>query len=117
MRKIATLVAVMVAVVFAVGVAVAAPPDKITIDKIKKTKAAVAYNHKVHSEKVPKCQACHHKDAAGKEQACSSATCHGAQAEGTKLDLKEAFHKQCKACHQKEKKGPQKCDECHPKGK
>ncbi|MBI5419457.1 MAG: cytochrome C, partial [Deltaproteobacteria bacterium] len=29
--------------------------------------------------------------------------------------LKEAFHTQCKNCHKKEAKGPQKCDECHPK--
>lgn len=114
-RRIATLVAVIVAVVFAAGVAQAAPPDKMSIDKIKKTKAAVAYNHKAHSEKVKECKTCHHKDAPGKEQACSSATCHGAKAEGKKLDLKEAFHKQCKDCHKKEKKGPQKCDECHPK--
>ena len=38
-----------------------------------------------------------------------------AKADGKKLDLKESFHKQCKGCHQKEKKGPVKCDQCHPK--
>ncbi len=117
MKRIAALVAVVIAVVFTAGVALAAPPDKMSIDKIKKTKAAVAYDHKAHSAKVKECKACHHKDEAGKEQGCSAKGCHGAKAEGKKVDLKEAFHKQCKDCHKKEKKGPQKCDECHPKGK
>ena len=115
MRKLASLVAVVIAVVFVAGASLAAPPDKMTIDKIKKTKAAVAYDHKAHSAKVKECKTCHHKDEAGKEQACSTANCHGAKAEGKKVELKEAFHKQCKDCHKKEKKGPQKCDECHPK--
>ena len=100
MKKIATLVAVIVAVVFAAGVALAAPPDKIVIKEIQKTKAPVAFDHKAHGAKVKECKTCHHKDEAGKEQACSK--CHGAKAEGKKLDLKESFHKQCKGCHQKE---------------
>jgi len=87
-------------------VAVAAPPDKMVIDKIKKTKARWRTTTKAHSAKVKDCKACHHKDAAGKEQGCSAAKCHGAKAEGKKLELKEAFHKQCKDCHKKEKKGP-----------
>ncbi len=114
MRKALVLVAVLTAAIFALGtVAIAAPPDKIVIKEIKKTKAAVAFNHKAHGEKAKNCQACHHKDAAGKEQKCSK--CHKAKAEGKTVELKEAFHKQCKDCHKKEKKGPQKCDECHPK--
>lgn len=113
MRKFAALIAVTVAVFFCLGVAVAAPPDKISIKAIQKTKSPVAYNHKMHSEKVKDCKTCHHADAAGKEQACTK--CHGAKAEGKKVDAKEAFHQQCKNCHKKEAKGPQKCDECHPK--
>ncbi|MBP2678571.1 MAG: Class cytochrome family, partial [Deltaproteobacteria bacterium] len=35
--------------------------------------------------------------------------------EGKALSAKEAFHTQCKGCHQKEKKGPEKCDGCHKK--
>ena len=115
MKRVASLVAVIIAVVFSLGVALAAPPDKMVIDKIKKTKAPVAYDHKAHSAKVPKCQACHHKDEAGKEQGCAAAKCHGAKTEGKMVSAKEAFHKQCMDCHKKEKKGPVKCDECHPK--
>ena len=115
MKKVASLVAVIIAVVFSLGVALAAPPEKIVIKEIQKTKAPVAFDHKAHGAKVTACKACHHKDEAGKEQKCSSAKCHGAKAEGKKVDVKEAFHKQCKDCHKKEKKGPVKCDECHPK--
>jgi hypothetical protein len=113
MRKLAALIAVAVAGIFFTGAVMAAPPDKITIKEIQKTKSPVAYNHKAHAEKVKACKECHHKDEAGKEQGCGK--CHGAKAEGKKVDLKEAFHTQCKACHKKEGKGPQKCDECHPK--
>ena len=115
MRKLSVLLAVVVAVVFSVGSALAAPPEKIVIKEIQKTKSPVAYDHKAHGAKVKECKVCHHKDEAGKEQKCSTAACHGAKADGKKVELKEAFHKQCKDCHKKEKKGPQKCDECHPK--
>ena len=113
MRKVALFTAMVVAVVFAFGTAFAAPPDKIVIKEIKKSKPAVAFNHKAHGEKVTKCADCHHKDAAGKEQKCSK--CHGDKTDGKKITLKEAFHAQCKGCHQKEKKGPVKCDACHKK--
>ena len=117
MKKVASLVAVVIAVVFSLGVALAAPPDKMVIDKIKKTKSAVAYDHKAHGTKVKECKACHHKDEAGKEQKCSAASCHGAKADGKKVELKEAFHKTCKDCHKKDasKKAPTKCDDCHKK--
>jgi FKBP-type peptidyl-prolyl cis-trans isomerase 2 len=113
MRKVAICLSLVVAVVFAFGTAFAAPPEKVSLKEIKKTKAAVAYNHKLHGEKVKECTACHHKDAAGAEQKCSK--CHGDKTDGKKLSLKESFHTQCKGCHQKEKKGPVKCDDCHKK--
>ncbi len=116
MRKMAVLLAALLAAVFALGTAMAAPPDKVTIKEIQKTKGPVTFDHKAHSGKM-KCNACHHKsDEKGTNaQKCSAADCHGAKAEGKKPDLKESFHKQCKGCHQKEKKGPVKCDDCHKK--
>lgn len=113
MKRLAALISVVVAALFLAGLASAAAPDKIVIKEIQKSKAPVAFDHKGHGAKVKDCQACHHKDAAGKEQKCG--TCHGAKAEGKKVDLKEAFHKQCRDCHKKGAKGPTKCDECHPK--
>ena len=110
MRKVAFWTALVVAMVFASGTAFAAPPDKPIVLKAAKAKGAVTFDHAKHT-KV--CATCHHKDAAGKEQMCSK--CHGAKTEGKKVSLKEAFHTQCKGCHQKEKKGPVKCDGCHKK--
>ena len=113
MRKAAFWTALVVAAVFAAGTVFAAAPEKIVLKEIQKNKPPVSFTHKAHGEKVKECAACHHKDAAGSEQKCSK--CHGAKAEGKKVDLKEAFHTQCKGCHQKEKKGPTKCDDCHKK--
>ena len=45
-------------------------------------------------------------DAAGKEQKCEK--CHAkGKGEGKKVELKEAFHKNCKDCHKAGKKGPE----------
>jgi len=114
MRKFAMLLAVVMVAVFSAGVIVAADaPEKIVIKEIQKSKPAVTLNHKVHAEKIGKCAECHHKDAAGKEQKCS--TCHKAKKTGDVSEFKEAMHTKCKGCHQKEKKGPTKCDDCHKK--
>ncbi len=110
MRKVALCTALVFAVVFAVGTGFAAPPDKPLVLKAAKAKGPVTFDHAKHGKE---CATCHHKDAAGKEQGCDK--CHGAKTEGKKVSLKEAFHTQCKGCHQKEKKGPVKCDECHKK--
>ena len=116
MKKFAAVLVVVLAGVFAFGTAFAvAPPEKIVIKEIAKEKGAVNFNHKAHGEKVKVCKDCHHKNEAGKEEKCSTAKCHGAVAEAKKLTLKEAFHTQCKGCHQKQKKGPTKCVECHAK--
>jgi hypothetical protein len=112
MRKAAFWTALVVAVVFAAGTAFAAPPDKVVF-KAEKAKGPVTYDHKAHGAKVKECTACHHADKAGAEQKCSK--CHGDKTDGKKLSLKEAFHAQCKDCHKKEKKGPEKCDGCHKK--
>ena len=114
MRKFAMLLAVVMVAVFSAGVIVAADaPEKVVIKEIQKSKSAVTLNHKAHGEQIKNCAACHHKDAAGKEQKCSG--CHKAKKTGDAIEYKEAMHTQCKGCHQKGKKGPTKCDECHKK--
>lgn len=115
MRKVAVLAALVAVLAFGFGVAFAAPMDKMLINEIQKVKGPVAFDHKAHTGFAKDCKACHHADAAGKEQKCSK--CHGDKTEGKKLSLKESFHKSCKDCHMKEKKGPSKCDECHQKSK
>lgn len=108
------LLAVVMVAVFSAGVIVAADaPEKIVIKEIQKSKPAVTFSHKAHADKLGKCAECHHKDAAGAEQKCSG--CHKAKMEKEKESFKEVMHAKCKGCHQKSKKGPTKCDECHKK--
>ncbi|MBI5577220.1 MAG: cytochrome c3 family protein [Deltaproteobacteria bacterium] len=114
MKKFATFLAVVVAVMFSAGVVIGAgAPEKVSIDFVKKSKAAVQFNHKAHADKIKNCKECHHKNEAGKEEKCS--TCHKAKAEGKTPDFKEALHAKCRDCHKKQQKGPTKCDDCHKK--
>jgi hypothetical protein len=119
MKKFAALMAIVVAVIFSAGLVISAdaPAGKVTIKEIQKSKAPVTFDHKGHADRLGKCNACHHKsdEKGANATKCSAKDCHGAKAEGKKVDLKEAFHKTCKGCHQKEKKGPTKCDDCHKK--
>jgi len=114
MKKFATLMAIVMVAVFSAGVLVAADaPEKIVIKEIQKSKPAVEFSHKAHADKIGKCAECHHKNEAGKEQKCSE--CHKAKMEKEKESFKEVMHTKCKGCHQKSKKGPTKCDDCHKK--
>jgi len=114
MKKLATLLAIVMVAVFSAGVIVAADaPEKATIKEVQKSKPPVTFNHKAHADRIGKCADCHHKDAAGKEQACFA--CHKAEKTGDAASQKDVMHAKCKGCHQKEAKGPTKCDDCHKK--
>ncbi|MBP2673265.1 MAG: hypothetical protein H6Q84_105 [Deltaproteobacteria bacterium] len=111
MRKFATLLAVILVTVFSAGMIVAADaPEKVTIKEVQKTKPPVVFPHKEHAAKT-KCTECHHKDAAGKEQACSA--CHKAEKKGETPSFKDAMHGKCQGCHKTAGKGPTKCNDCH----
>jgi len=111
MRKFATLLAVIVVVVFSSSFIVAAnAPDQITIKQVQKMKAPVVFPHKLHATSF-KCVECHHKDAAGKEQSCF--VCHKAEKKGEVSSFKDAMHHKCQVCHKKVGKGPTKCNDCH----
>jgi len=92
----------------------------------KNTKGAVTFGHKHHSVDLKiKCTECHHVMKDGKnvwkegDKVAMCASCHKSakKNEGKMLSLYNAFHKNCKDCHKKMKKGPTKCNECHPKKK
>ncbi len=90
MKKLAILAAILFATV---AVAADAPKGPVTMEA---KQGNVTYNHSKHA--ALKCDQCH-KGAPGKIG---------------KLD-KDAGHKMCQECHKAEKKGPQKCAECHVK--
>jgi hypothetical protein len=109
--------------VFAAGLVVDVPADMAP--KGKKEKSAVTFNHEQHSKTIA-CLECHHKSDEAKLKAgekpakCFGGDCHiGTEkvVDGKKMvDTKKAYHANClDGCHKKDKKGPTKCDECHPK--
>ncbi len=81
----------------------------------------VEFNHEIHTAKID-CLQCHHdydayyNNRGGEGQACGN--CHGGEGSIAPLALKEAFHAQCKACHnfmssQGKTAGPITCGGCH----
>lgn len=91
----------------------------------KPSRPAPAFKHDEHNEKaaLDDCVVCHHGGANGKIDKSAStegtpcAECHPVKAAKGTTPLMSAFHKQCIACHEKAKKGPVACGECHVKKK
>jgi len=136
MKKGAIAIAIVMAFVAAmlVGSAVAQTTKSGKVDDIlvikdpgfkKLKKAPVTFPHKMHSVELKlKCTDCHHVYKDGKNtwkegdkvQKCSA--CHKKKKGPGKLhNLMNAYHKNCITCHKKMKKGPRKCNQCHPKKK
>ena len=93
----------------------------------RREKPLVRFSHRLHAQKKVACDRCHH-DYRGKRnvwqqgqpvQACQA--CHGLTWQGDRMDIKNAFHRQCKGCHlklrqQQRQAGPIRCQECHRPG-
>lgn len=85
---------------------------------------AALFDHDTHNElaKIEDCAVCHHvwengklvPDESSEDTPCSD--CHGlAPGPDNPVPLINAFHTQCKGCHEKQKKGPLLCGQCHKK--
>ena len=83
----------------------------------------VKFAHKKHAETLKiDCMKCHHTWKKGEATGKLCMECHKAKAEGKALSAKDAFHKDCKGCHDEAKKankpaGPTGCTQCHVKEK
>jgi hypothetical protein len=83
----------------------------------------VTFTHKKHNETLKiDCIKCHHTWKAGETAGKMCKECHKAKAEDKALSGKDAFHKDCKGCHDEAKKakkptGPTSCIQCHVKAK
>ena len=83
----------------------------------------VTFTHKKHAETLKiDCMKCHHTWKKGETSGKLCLECHKAKAEGKALAAKDAFHKDCKGCHDEAKKankpaGPTGCTQCHVKTK
>ena len=90
----------------------------------------VNFNHELHANDKIDCITCHHdydqygNNRGGEDKAQSCANCHSNPANPNKrlIPLTEAFHAQCKNCHESLMKankasGPIMCGECHMRQK
>lgn len=89
-----------------------------------RTAGPVLFRHQPHEAAGLSCTACHHNYVRGRniwregQPVPSCESCHQVQPQAGRLDLKNAFHRQCKGCHLNLRKngraaGPIKCQECH----
>ena len=87
-------------------------------------KGPVPFSHARHERAKVACTACHHEYRGRRNvwrpgqpvQKCEA--CHLAAPRANRLDLKNAFHRQCKTCHGQRRAGgrpagPLKCADCH----
>jgi hypothetical protein len=83
---------------------------------------AVKFNHEKHQEVVSECTRCHHdydeymNNVSSEGRACSE--CHGKTGGDSSVTLVNAFHLQCKTCHNAHiarvrNGGPVMCGQCH----
>ncbi len=116
--SIGMIVGFLLSVLVATGAFAA--KDVITFDV---PQGKVTFPHKKHAETIVKdCLKCHHTWKAGETSGKLCLECHKAQAEGKTLSAKDAFHKDCRGCHDEAKKakkpaGPTGCSQCHVKAK
>ena len=79
------------------------------------------FNHDEHNEMaaIDDCATCHHvyedgelvPDESSEDQRC--AECHALTRNDDTPALMQAFHTNCKGCHEAEGRGPIMCGECH----
>ena len=97
-----------------------AAKDEITFDT---SMGKVTFPHKKHAETLKlDCTKCHHTWKTGETSGKLCLECHKAKAEEKTPAAKDAFHKDCKGCHDDAKKankptGPTGCTQCHVKAK
>lgn len=84
----------------------------------------VPFRHDRHEAARIVCHVCHHDYVQGRnrwregEPVQPCAACHKVVAASGKLDLKNAYHRQCKDCHlrrlkERQTAGPVQCRGCH----
>jgi hypothetical protein len=124
-KALFTLSAFMICVVFLVAAHSQEDMKFVIVDVFENPqRPAAIFRHDEHNEtaEIEECNECHHVyDENGKllefesseEQLCCE--CHELQQSGRKPALMQAFHTNCKGCHQKNKIGPIMCGQCHVK--
>ena len=87
-------------------------------------KPPVQFSHRVHEARGVACTQCHHDYQGSRnvwhegQPVAKCQACHGLRPEARRLDVKNAYHRQCKGCHlrlrqQGRQAGPIECQACH----
>jgi protein-arginine kinase activator protein McsA len=82
----------------------------------------VTLSHKKHADAIKDCLKCHHTWKKGETTGKLCKDCHKSKVEGKAISAKDAYHKDCKGCHEEAAKaskpaGPTGCTKCHVKAK
>jgi protein-arginine kinase activator protein McsA len=82
----------------------------------------VTFSHKKHADAIKDCLKCHHTWKKGETTGKLCKDCHKSKVEGKAISAKDAYHKDCKGCHEEAAKaskpaGPTGCTKCHVKAK
>jgi hypothetical protein len=106
----------LVAVVCYAAYPTRAPEVPIRI-VLKNIAGNVLFDHKEHTSAQGiglKCTECHHDIDKEGQKPSPCEECHKAQeGEGEGPLLSDAFHKQCRGCHEDGGQGPVNCSACH----
>jgi hypothetical protein len=121
MKKI-LIIGVLVSFIFSVLMVggVFATKDEIIFEA---PNGKVTFNHKKHQETLKiDCLKCHHTWKLSETSGRLCRDCHKPGGEAKGLLAKDAFHKNCRGCHDEAKKtnkpaGPTMCTHCHVKSK
>ncbi|BBO83625.1 acidic tetraheme cytochrome c3 TmcA [Desulfosarcina ovata] len=92
-------------------------------DFINPQRSPSIFEHDLHNENagIDDCAVCHHiyedgqlvEGESSEDQRCSE--CHDLEGSDDQPALMQAFHANCKGCHQEQEAGPILCGECHVK--
>jgi hypothetical protein len=121
-KKETTLAYALAAVLLLVAVVCYAaypikPPDPPLRIMFKNIAGNVFFDHKEHTSDKGygfKCKDCHHELEKEGEKPSRCGDCHKAEeGEGMGPLRSDAFHQQCKGCHEDQGMGPINCSACH----
>jgi len=126
MRRIPAVILAIALCPFLMVVSAIAQEDMVVVagDSFEKQRRPPAvFRHDEHNEvaQIEACNQCHHvyekgeklDDESSEDKRC--ADCHTEKSSDGQPGLRQAFHLNCKGCHQFKRKGPVMCGECHAK--
>jgi hypothetical protein len=95
--------------------------DNSVFDNPQRTPSVFVHDEHNEIAGIDDCAACHHvyedgklvEDESSEDARCSD--CHSLEGGDGQPSLINAFHGNCKGCHQTKGKGPILCGECHKK--